>query len=168
MKSVPSLLLFVATTTILCHPLSAQVNQREEILTPGPAATQTIEPLTVSPLELSAPNEIHSAERAEVPGEVVSEYEVVPEYRVIPQQSQAGRYPPREVIQYGEPGWLGVVFAQGELKEQIESLPMELRPYRPFHFYGNTVRRLHYRGTALPSLGDFQNSTRALFGFPTK
>lgn len=49
-----------------------------------------------------------------------------------------------------EPGWLPVVFARGELREQIDAIPIELRPYRPLHFYGNTVRRLHYRGTPWP------------------
>ncbi|SFI92038.1 hypothetical protein [Planctomicrobium piriforme] len=43
-----------------------------------------------------------------------------------------------------------VVVARGELREQIEATPMEDRPYRPFHFYGNTVRRVHYHGSALP------------------
>jgi|GEM_PF-911324 len=51
----------------------------------------------------------------------------------------------------GEPGWMPVVVARGELREQIESMPIEARPYRPLHFYGNTVRRRYYRGTALPT-----------------
>lgn len=49
-----------------------------------------------------------------------------------------------------EPGWLPVVFARGALREEIDATPIELRPYRPLHFYGNTVRRLHYRGTPWP------------------
>ena len=49
-----------------------------------------------------------------------------------------------------EPGWLGVVIARGELREQIESTPILDRPYRPLHFYGNTVRRNHYRGAPAP------------------
>ena len=40
-----------------------------------------------------------------------------------------------------EPGWLGVVVARGELKQWIDSTPIVDRPNRPFHFYGNTVRR---------------------------
>ena len=47
-----------------------------------------------------------------------------------------------------EPGWLGVVVARGELKQWIDSTPIEDRPNRPFHFYGNTVRRKYYRGAA--------------------
>jgi hypothetical protein len=50
-------------------------------------------------------------------------------------------------------GWLGVVVARGELKQEIESTPILERPNRPFHFYGNTVRRRYYRGTAAPRTG---------------
>ena len=53
-----------------------------------------------------------------------------------------------------EPGWLGVIIARGELRDQIESTPMLERPYRPLHFYGNTVRRNHYRGAPAPKLKD--------------
>ena len=49
-----------------------------------------------------------------------------------------------------EPGWIGVVIARGELRDQIESTPMVDRPYRPLHFYGNTVRRSYYRGAPVP------------------
>lgn len=49
-----------------------------------------------------------------------------------------------------EPGWSPVVIARGEYREQIKSQPIEQRPYRPFHFYGNTVRRQHHRGNPLP------------------
>ena len=45
-----------------------------------------------------------------------------------------------------EPIWYPYVIARGQDRAVIENTPMELRPYRPFHFYGNTVRRLHYRG----------------------
>lgn len=50
----------------------------------------------------------------------------------------------------GEPGWSMRVIATGEFREQIQSTPIVHRPYRPLHIYGNTVRRRHYRGTALP------------------
>lgn len=49
-----------------------------------------------------------------------------------------------------ETPWLGVVVADGALKQQIEATPIELRPNRPFHFYGNTVRRRYYRGVGVP------------------
>jgi hypothetical protein len=61
-----------------------------------------------------------------------------------------------------EPGWLGVVVARGELKQQIDSTPIIDRPNRPFHFYGNTVRREYYRGSALPRPGDFVKGGSAL------
>lgn len=49
-----------------------------------------------------------------------------------------------------EPGWSPVIIATGDYRKQIESTPIEQRPYRPLHFYGNTVRRMHYRGNPLP------------------
>ncbi len=49
-----------------------------------------------------------------------------------------------------EPGWSPVIVARGEYRDQIQSTPIEKRPYRPLHVYGNTVRRQHYRGTPLP------------------
>ena len=42
----------------------------------------------------------------------------------------------------------------GAYRQQLESTPVVKRPYRPFHFYGNTVRRRHYRGTAIPTPRD--------------
>ncbi len=57
-----------------------------------------------------------------------------------------------------EPRWSGDVFARG----RYSSLPMTHRPYRPFHIYGNTVRRAHYRGTAMPAPRDFFRGLRAL------
>ena len=35
----------------------------------------------------------------------------------------------------------------GPARQQIKSTPIEQRPYRPLHVYGNTVRRRHSRGT---------------------
>jgi len=53
-----------------------------------------------------------------------------------------------------EPGWIPVVIARGALREQIDATPIEERPYRPLHFYGNTIRRRHYRGTSMPRFGE--------------
>ena len=53
-----------------------------------------------------------------------------------------------------EPQWVGVVVARGGLRDEIETTPILDRPYRPLHFYGNTVRRSYYRGTMLPNGGD--------------
>jgi hypothetical protein len=54
----------------------------------------------------------------------------------------------------GEPSWQNQVIARGAERERIESLPITDRPYRPLHFYGNSVRRRHYRGTAVPMPAD--------------
>jgi hypothetical protein len=60
-----------------------------------------------------------------------------------------------------EPGWSGTVIARGAQKEQIEATNILNRPYRPLHFYGNTVRREYYRGSARPTAGDFARGTAA-------
>ncbi len=49
-----------------------------------------------------------------------------------------------------EPKWDLRVVTFGESREQIKNTPILERSYRPLHFYGNTVRRMHYRGTPLP------------------
>lgn len=61
-----------------------------------------------------------------------------------------------------EPQWVPVVIARGEFRRQIEATPIELRPNRPLHFYGNTVRRMHYRGSAVPRSQDFAATGRSL------
>ncbi len=61
-----------------------------------------------------------------------------------------------------DPGWLGVVVARGELKQWIDSTPIVERPNRPFHFYGNAVRREYYRGNPLPRPGDLVKGGAAL------
>ena len=61
-----------------------------------------------------------------------------------------------------EPRWSSTVVARGETRQVIVSTPMVARPYRPLHFYGNAVRRLHYRGSPLPEAGDIRNGWRAL------
>ena len=61
-----------------------------------------------------------------------------------------------------ETGWLGVVVARGELKEWIDSTPIVDRPNRPFHFYGNAVRRKYYRGNAAPRPKDLVEGGAAL------
>ena len=39
------------------------------------------------------------------------------------------------------------VIATGKQREQIKATPITQRPYRPLHFYGNSVRRAHHRRT---------------------
>ena len=43
-----------------------------------------------------------------------------------------------------EPG----VIALGETRDQIKQTPIEKRPYRPLHIYGNAVRRRHSRSAS--------------------
>jgi hypothetical protein len=62
----------------------------------------------------------------------------------------------------GEPGWSGTVMARGEQKVAIESTNILYRPYRPFHVYGNTVRRQYYRGRSLPTASDVFRGSAAL------
>ncbi|MEE2935443.1 MAG: hypothetical protein VYA84_05550 [Planctomycetota bacterium] len=63
-----------------------------------------------------------------------------------------------------EPGWSNEVIATGSQREKIRSTPIVKRPYRPLHFYGNTVRRLHYRGTPIPAPRDLAPVGRFLGG----
>lgn len=44
------------------------------------------------------------------------------------------------------PGWSPTIIATGQYRDQLKSMPIEQRPYRPLHFYGNSVRRNYYRG----------------------
>jgi hypothetical protein len=53
-----------------------------------------------------------------------------------------------------QPGWSPNIIATGQEREQIRATPIEQRPYRPLHIYGNTVRRMHYRGTPLPTIAE--------------
>ena len=58
-----------------------------------------------------------------------------------------------------EPTWYPYVIARGDDRSRIETTPIEFRPYRPLHFYGNTVRRTYYRGTPLPLPTDVARGT---------
>lgn len=64
-----------------------------------------------------------------------------------------------------EPRWTGVIFADAQMQQQLDAMPIVERPYRPFHFYGNAVRRAYYRGTPLPEPRDFIDALNAMF-FP--
>jgi hypothetical protein len=43
-----------------------------------------------------------------------------------------------------------VFVAQNLSRTQIRSMPIEARPNRPIHFYGNAVRRRHHRAATPP------------------
>ncbi|WP_146520210.1 hypothetical protein [Stieleria varia] len=52
------------------------------------------------------------------------------------------------------------IIATGDLRHAIKSMPIECRPSRPLHFYGNTVRRRYYRseGVSLRSVKQFHST----------
>jgi hypothetical protein len=62
-----------------------------------------------------------------------------------------------------EPGWYPQVIAPPEMRPLIQATPMELRPYRPLHLWGNTVRRMHYRNNPLPLPRDIVSTSTSLF-----
>ncbi len=62
-----------------------------------------------------------------------------------------------------EPSWSGSVIARGPQRERLLATPITERPYRPFHFYGNAVRRNYHRGTILPAPRDFIDTGTSLF-----
>jgi len=66
-----------------------------------------------------------------------------------------------ESVQAGETGWSARIIATGEFKEKIESTPIEMRPNRPLHFYGNTVRRRYYRALKNSSQKTVSNRSQA-------
>lgn len=57
-----------------------------------------------------------------------------------------------------EPGWSGVIVARGSYRQRLLSTPIEHRPYRPLHFYGNMRRRQYYRGTPAPTVEDLSQA----------
>lgn len=59
-----------------------------------------------------------------------------------------------------EPGWTTKVIKRGQDRQVSKNTQILNRPYRPFHFYGNTIRRLHYHGKILPSRQDSQKTNR--------
>ncbi len=49
-------------------------------------------------------------------------------------------------------GFYPYVIARPQDRAKIRATPIEKRPYRPLHFYGNTVRRNHYGTNAAAQL----------------
>ena len=64
-------------------------------------------------------------------------------------------------LQAQEPSWSPWVVVRGQQRTELRAKPMHERPYRPFHFYGNTVRRRYHRGNPLPLPRDFVQGTAA-------
>lgn len=58
--------------------------------------------------------------------------------------------------------WTTPIIARGSYRAYLQSLPIEARPNRPFHFYGNTVRRRHQGDVLLPTIGTFPHHHQRL------
>lgn len=43
-----------------------------------------------------------------------------------------------------QPGWSNRIIVTGQERAVVKSTPIEMRPNRPLHVYGNTVRRRYY------------------------
>jgi hypothetical protein len=53
-----------------------------------------------------------------------------------------------------EPGWSRAIVLSGPERYELNQIDLLSRPYRPFHFFGNSVRRAYYRGNPLPTADD--------------
>lgn len=60
------------------------------------------------------------------------------------------------------------VIAFGDERARIQSTPIEQRPYRPLHFYGNTVRRRNSRATTRPTRSSSQQIRTTSQSRPTR
>jgi len=56
------------------------------------------------------------------------------------------------VAEAGQTGFDPRIIAVGEARDEIKSKPIEQRPNRPLHVYGNTVRRRHTRAHSSPRM----------------
>lgn len=43
-------------------------------------------------------------------------------------------------------GWDSTIILRGQERAVVKSMPIEKRPMRPLHIYGNTIRRMENRG----------------------
>ena len=69
---------------------------------------------------------------------------------------------PQNLVSAAEPAWYPYVVARGPDRIAIQNTPMQQRPYRPMHFYGNAVRRSYHRGTPTPSIRSIAPLTRSV------
>jgi hypothetical protein len=60
-----------------------------------------------------------------------------------------------------EPGWTSRALVPVEEQAVRQATPLVDRPYRPLHFYGNTVRRIHYHGRVRPTLPEVRQGMHA-------
>ena len=43
-------------------------------------------------------------------------------------------------------GWDSTIILRGHERAVVKSMPIEQRPNRPLHIYGNSIRRMEHRG----------------------
>jgi hypothetical protein len=60
-----------------------------------------------------------------------------------------------------EPGWTSRILVPESEEVVRQATPILNRPYRPLHFYGNTVRRMHYHGRVRPTLTEVRHGFQA-------
>jgi hypothetical protein len=60
-----------------------------------------------------------------------------------------------------EPGWTGHVIVPQAEEAVRQATPIVNRPYRPLHFYGNTVRRRYYHGRVRPTAPEMRQGFQA-------
>ena len=58
--------------------------------------------------------------------------------------------------------WERNTFSNTRRRAQIKSMHILNRPNRPGHFYGNTVRRLHFEDRLFPSVRELGEGLRTL------
>jgi hypothetical protein len=42
-------------------------------------------------------------------------------------------------------GWDSTIILRGQERSAVKSMPIDKRPMRPLHIYGNTIRRVEHR-----------------------
>jgi hypothetical protein len=60
-----------------------------------------------------------------------------------------------------EPGWTGHVIVPQAEEAVRQATPIVERPYRPLHFYGNTIRRRYYHGRIRPTAPEVRQGFQA-------
>lgn len=65
-----------------------------------------------------------------------------------------------------EPGWSRSIILSGPERQELNQIDPRLRPYRPFHFFGNSYRRAYYRGNPMPTLDDLGQGIQSVLPAP--
>jgi hypothetical protein len=65
-----------------------------------------------------------------------------------------------------EPGWSRSIILSGPERQELNQIDPRFRPYRPFHFFGNSYRRAYYRGNPMPTLDDLGQGIQSVLPAP--